>query len=332
MDGELAQLRAEFDRLHKRECELQQELLNVHTAEEAKRKLIDDTAKLQPVVVIDHLPVGVLVRILDFALYITCYSQWHKHCIQKHLFAAVSRCWRDIIMTTPSLWTTICVCPTWPSSLVEMHIERSREYPLAIAVLEWRSVANDNTFPGPVLSCTRRWRSLTIRASVVPTQSLLRNLSSVSLPCLKRIQIESYQDVSVEFPATDNTPVLEQLVLKNCRPAVALVPSLEKLTTLVLHGQIGHWQLGPQSIHMPLLRSLTIHVDCSSMLLQAIVVPGLSHFEASLFDVASLFGEIPLVFNEVHHLCLRASIIRSVAQVCQAFPNVRHFEVGTIYI
>ncbi|KAI6003332.1 hypothetical protein EDC04DRAFT_1035782 [Pisolithus marmoratus] len=147
MDGELAQLRAEFDRLHKRECELQQELLNVHTAEEAKRKLIDDTAKLQPVVVIDHLPVGVLVRILDFALYITCYSQWHKHCIQKHLFAAVSRCWRDIIMTTPSLWTTICVCPTWPSSLVEMHIERSREYPLAIAVLEWRSVANDNTFP-----------------------------------------------------------------------------------------------------------------------------------------------------------------------------------------
>ncbi|KAI6003331.1 hypothetical protein EDC04DRAFT_1035600 [Pisolithus marmoratus] len=64
------------------------------------------------------------------------------------------------------------------------------------------------------------------------------------------------------------------------------------------------------------------------MLLQAIVVPGLSHFEASHFDVASLFGEIPLVFNEVHHLCFRASIIRSVAQVCQAFPNVRHFEVG----
>ncbi|KAI6003328.1 hypothetical protein EDC04DRAFT_1035207 [Pisolithus marmoratus] len=63
------------------------------------------------------------------------------------------------------------------------------------------------------------------------------------------------------------------------------------------------------------------------MLLQAIVAPGLSHFDASLRDVASLFREIPSVFNEVHHLCLRASTMCSVTGVCQAFPNVRQFEM-----
>ncbi|KAI6044076.1 hypothetical protein EDC04DRAFT_458529 [Pisolithus marmoratus] len=136
MDRELAQLRAELDRLHKRERELQQELFDVRAAAQTKRKLIHDISKLQPVAAIDRLPVEVLVRILDFALSVTGYSQWRQHCIQKQLFAGVSRWWMNVVMNTPSLWTTICVCPAWPSSLVKMHVARSHEHLLDIAFLE----------------------------------------------------------------------------------------------------------------------------------------------------------------------------------------------------
>ncbi|KAI6003330.1 hypothetical protein EDC04DRAFT_2908345 [Pisolithus marmoratus] len=311
MDRELlAQLRAELDRLDKREYELKQELFHVRAAAETKRKLIHDICKLRPVAAINRLPVEVL----------------------KQLFAGVSHRWRNIILNSPSLWTTICVCPTWPFSLVEMHVERSGEYPLDIAIVEWwdEDDDDDNTFNflDPVLPYTHRWRSLTAHAGVPLTQ-FLRDFDRLFFPCLKSINIHGYDVFDFEFPAADNAPVLERLVLNRCRPAVTLLPSLERLTTLALKGAIGHWELRPRSIHLPLLRSLTVDVDSPRMLLQAIVVPGLSHFEATLSDVDSPFSDIPL-FNEVHHLCLHASITCSVAEVCQAFPNVRHLEVGKL--
>ncbi|KAI6046478.1 hypothetical protein EDC04DRAFT_2597940 [Pisolithus marmoratus] len=71
-------------------------------------------------------------------------------------------------------------------------------------------------------------------------------------------------------------------------------------------------------------------LDYPETLLRAIVAPGLSHFEASLSDVESPFSDIPLVFSKVHHLCLHTSITCSVAEVCRAFPNVRHLEVGLL--
>ncbi|KAI6044075.1 hypothetical protein EDC04DRAFT_2942140 [Pisolithus marmoratus] len=330
MDRELAQLRAELD---KREYELKQELFHVRAAAETKCKLIHDICKLRPVAAINRLPVEVLVRILHLALFMPCYSQWRHHCIQKQLFAGVSHRWRNIILNSPSLWTTICVCPTWPFSLVEMHVERSGEYPLDIAIVEWWDEDDDDddtfNFLGPVLPYTRRWRSLTVHAGV-PLIQFLRDFDRLFFPCLKSINIHGYDVFDFEFPAADNAPVLERLVLNRCRPAVTLLPSLERLTTLALKGAIGHWKLVPQSIHLPLLRSLTMDVDSPKTLLQAIVVPGLSHFEASLSNVDSPFSEIPLVFNEVHHLCLHASITCSVAEVCQAFPNIWHLEVGQL--
>ncbi|KAI6044070.1 hypothetical protein EDC04DRAFT_458272 [Pisolithus marmoratus] len=298
MEGKLPQLRAELAGLRQRKRELQQELFDIRAAAETRRKKIEDISELRPVAAINHLPVEVLVPIFQYALSMTGYSRWRQHCIQKQLFAAVSRWWRDIVMNTPSLWTTICVYPTWPSSSVKTHVARSHEYPLDIAFLkQWRKSEGSASLRS-VLSCTSRWRSLTIRSKAC-TQSLLCDLSRVSFPCLKRVHIEGDEDFDVEFPVPDNTPALEQLVLKDSRPGFTLLPSLEKLTMLVLYGGINHLQLGPQSIHLPLLRSLTIDVDRPSMLLQAIVVPGLSHFEASLRDIPSLFDGIPLVFNEV---------------------------------
>ncbi|KAI6044078.1 hypothetical protein EDC04DRAFT_458805 [Pisolithus marmoratus] len=137
----------------------------------------------------------------------------YEYGIQKQIYARVSRWWRDVILNSPSLWATICVSPHWASSFVEMHVARSGEHPLDIAVLQRWHEDNDVSFLGPILSCTRRWRSLTIRAGAALTQ-FIRDLSGLYLPCLKSVNIQSYHDLDFEFPAADNTPTLERLVLK----------------------------------------------------------------------------------------------------------------------
>ncbi|KAI6003329.1 hypothetical protein EDC04DRAFT_1035150 [Pisolithus marmoratus] len=169
MDRELAQLRDELDRLHKRECELQRELFDVRAAAEIKRKQIEDISKMRAVAAINRLPVEVFTRILHFALSMPCYSRWHEYGTHKLIYARVSRWWRDVILNSPSLWATICVSPHWASSFVEMHVARSGEHPLDIAVLQRWHGDNDVSFLGPILSCTRRWRSLTIRAGAALT-------------------------------------------------------------------------------------------------------------------------------------------------------------------
>lgn len=179
-------------------------------------------------------------------------------------------------------------------------------------------MTGSGTSLGLVLSCAHRWRSLTIRAGIVSIGSLMCDLRGVFLPRLKRIHFLSYVYDDAEFFVADNIPVLERLELLNCRPAVTLLPSFEKLTTLALSGQILNWELVPKSVHLPWLRSLTLDIDCSDRLMTAIIVPGLSHFETSLRYVCSPFVEVPLVFNEVHHLCfcppIHCSVLAGIPQ------------------
>ncbi|KAI6139682.1 hypothetical protein BKA82DRAFT_1007425 [Pisolithus tinctorius] len=329
MQKELHQLRAELDRLRKREYELVQELFDVRAAAEIQSQKIDMIVKMQPVAVIDCLPLELLSRILRFALSMT--SQWEcrLHPRQKQQLAGVSRRWRDVILNTPSLWSTICTCPTWALPAVEMHVARSRDHPLDIIVFEWRyAAAGFDAFLHPILPHTHRWHSLTIHTGAAVARSLLHGLSELSFPCLKRVDVRSSQNCDVEFPTADNTPVLDQLILQNCRLPKGLLPSLEKLTTLTLCGEMGHWRLEPQSVRLPLLRSLTMAVDNPSMLLKAIIAPELTSFDFNSDESTAVFGGIPSAFNKVHYVRLHSSTRDPVAAVCQAFPNVRHFEMG----
>ncbi|KAI6008508.1 hypothetical protein EDC04DRAFT_3146411 [Pisolithus marmoratus] len=327
---ELTQLRTELDRVRKRESELLQELFDIRASAEIHNQKIDNITKLmRPVAIIDHLPVEVFSRILHFALHVARDSEWSLHRLQKGQFAGVSHRWRDVILNNPSLWSAICLCPSWPSSYVELHVARSHQHLLDITILEWWSFSDFGALFRPILRCTRRWRSLTIHC-VVP--SLLRDLGRLSLPHLKHVHVQSNQDFDAEFLTADNTPALEQSVLKFCRLPVTLFPSLEKLTSLTLYGKIGHWDLGPQPIRLPLLRSLKIQVDKAKILLEAIVAPELSHFDyrelPSLWLSPDFDGILP-EFSRVHYVCLRSLTRKdSVATVCRAFPNVRHFKLG----
>ncbi|KAI6010606.1 hypothetical protein EDC04DRAFT_790750 [Pisolithus marmoratus] len=331
MQKELAQLRTELDRVRKRESELLLELFDARAATEIQnQKIRDSIARIQPIAVIGHLPTDVLSRILYFALYVTHCREWVRHPLQKRQFAGVSRRWRDVILNSPSLWTAICVCPSWSLSYVEQHVARSREHPLDITIRNWSSFSSIGAHLHPIRRCAHLWHSLTIYAGVEVARFLLRDLSKLSFPCLKSIHIQSTGDFDAEFPMADNTPALEQLLLKNCRPPVPLLPSLAKLTTLMFYGDMDRWQLEPRSIHLPLLRSLTIDVDNPNMLLKAIVAPELSHFDyrgRNCREVPSVFDGLLSPFNKVHYIRLRALSKDPVATVCRTFPNVRHFEM-----
>lgn len=59
------------------------------------------------------------------------------------------------------------------------------------------------------------------------------------------MNIQSNRNFNGEFPTSENTHALEQLVLKYYRLPIMILPSLEKLMTFTLYGVIGHWQLEP---------------------------------------------------------------------------------------
>ncbi|KAI6008504.1 hypothetical protein EDC04DRAFT_2907118 [Pisolithus marmoratus] len=320
MQEELNQLRTELDRLRKRECELLQELWVVRAAAEIQRQKIYDIVETQSVPVIDSLPVEVFCRILGFALCVTHDRAWDLHRLQKQKFAGVSRLWRDVVLNTPSLWTTICVCSSWPSSFVETHVGRSRGHPLDVTIFEWWHSPRFDS----LLRSTCRWRSLTIGHV---DSSLLCDLSSRSFPHLKHVHIRVVGSLVLKFLPVDNTPDAERSGLEYFCPPVTLLPIFEKLTTLTLCGDTRDWRLEPQSIHLPLLRSLTIGLNKPSVLLKAVVAPELSYFDLSYCDTVPVFRRIPSVFKKVHHVCLRYPTKDSNVKVCRAFPNVRHLEL-----
>ncbi|KAI6101143.1 hypothetical protein F5141DRAFT_284527 [Pisolithus sp. B1] len=134
MQKELDQLRAELDSLRRREYDLMQELIDVRAAAEIRSKKIDDIVKMQSVAVVDRLPVEILSRIIHLALSVTHYNEWERHPLWKGQFASVSHWWRDVILKSPSFWSTICVGFGWPSSYIKMQLARSGELPLDITI------------------------------------------------------------------------------------------------------------------------------------------------------------------------------------------------------
>ncbi|KAI6009662.1 hypothetical protein EDC04DRAFT_853917 [Pisolithus marmoratus] len=85
----------------------------------------------------------------------------------------------------------------------------------------WQEVAN--------IRLTLR---LTIYACAEVTGSLLWDLSRLSFPYLKCVNIQSNRNLDGEFSTAENTPALEQLVLKYYRLPIMILPSLERLMTL----------------------------------------------------------------------------------------------------
>ena len=152
------QARAELSLLEDKERRLRKELLGVRTAITTQRAKITELLRTRAAA-INHLPTEILLFIFDLDVHSNPYPG------RNYELAAVCRRWRDVVLDSPSLWTTIHVADLKPSSIIT-HLERGRGAFLDIVI--------DSTDRGQayhfahvpslqiVSSCADRWRNLSI--------------------------------------------------------------------------------------------------------------------------------------------------------------------------
>ena len=121
---ELTQARAELARLEKQEQQLVKELLHVRTAVRAQRTKLEELARQLPAP-INRLPDEILLQIIELSM------------PSSVRLASVSRCWRDMILHFPRLWTIIKVTPTRHRSHLKAQVTRSAELPLDVEICSW---------------------------------------------------------------------------------------------------------------------------------------------------------------------------------------------------
>ncbi|KAL4075295.1 hypothetical protein V8B97DRAFT_1867617 [Scleroderma yunnanense] len=192
---ELTAARAELNRLDKQEQEILEQLLAVRSAAQAQRTKIEELVKQIPAPV-DRLPNELLLQIMEFSIQIAAASC--KSCDAqlgwKRALTTVSRRWRDLILHSPSLWSTIKVTPIWHESLVEGHVTNSCQYPLDIEICSWPDTESQHRLTsllGIVTPCAHRWRSLAIRRDVSESHRshVLEVLDGMTFPTLTYVSM-----------------------------------------------------------------------------------------------------------------------------------------------
>ncbi|KAI6155724.1 hypothetical protein BKA82DRAFT_175117 [Pisolithus tinctorius] len=130
--SELAKARAELTLLEEQERQLPEGLCSVRSAARVQRNRVDELLKHTIKPPISCLPVAALYQIIYLEV---------DNCgpFTKRRLASASRCWRDVVLTSPGVWTTIGIHSGWPASLVIAHVKRSRECPLDIQIYGWWS-------------------------------------------------------------------------------------------------------------------------------------------------------------------------------------------------
>ena len=130
---------------------------------------------------IQSSPNELLCRILK-TIIDTTPSQCDPHRVQKHELETVCPRWRDIIVNTPSFWTSVQLAPTWKKALVKVHLERSRKCLLDL-VAGFRSRTKFIALLKIVTPKTQRWRSLTTSLQDTQVDDALFILQNLTAPC-----------------------------------------------------------------------------------------------------------------------------------------------------
>ncbi|KAI6119707.1 hypothetical protein EDD17DRAFT_1626597 [Pisolithus thermaeus] len=204
-----------------------------------------------------------------------------------------------------------------------VHVEWSRDCPLNIIISNWSSCDDSfNDLLGVASMCGCWWHSLDIWRMRFP-----------SLECVKIFGVQTSDNPL--FLTSQCTPALKHLILWNqsrisqlevasklnigefhwsaCGSGSELLSSLlpcQQLRKLVLYGSCGsgdQW-LGPQSIHLPALISLTLNLFDPQPALACMVVPNLNYLRCSCPSHCGgwvhVFEGFPDTFTNVQHICL----------------------------
>ncbi|KAI5989653.1 hypothetical protein F5J12DRAFT_864190 [Pisolithus orientalis] len=363
---ELTEARAELALLEDQERQLLERLRNVRSAIQVQKKRIGELIKHAKNHPISRLPVTTLYQIISLVVNGCTGSPAFAHRRTKRLLASVSRRWRNVILTSPDLWTNIAISPGWSASLVRTHVKRSRECSLDIELSYWY---HEEEFSlrffqllGLVISCGYRWRSLMIQHNNEKLEErIIGSIWNVMFSSLKRVTIHITQQSDYPpFLGPQHAHTLEDLDLEegirvdNLSAAASLkslrlkysllmaprLPSIMSLRALTICGS-NCGALLPESIHLPLLETLTVALDDPQSFLLAIVTPRLGYFmwSSPTADVSwsKTFAGLGGKFPNVQHLCLQHSPsslahagIKDAAPVYAAFPGVRHMEMHTL--
>ncbi|KAI6097588.1 hypothetical protein EV401DRAFT_2082567 [Pisolithus croceorrhizus] len=284
-----------------------------------------------------------------------------------------SRHWRNLILDSPSLWSSIRICKPWDVPFVKAHVARSAECPLDIEFYwegsteyDWRAIRSRFI---AVFCCRHRWRSLALKN--IGKDLILSSIFARQSIAFKRLTIIGDYPVTRPFwfgPNVDRTSVdyleLRACVDVNCLsnlssletliirfqgvgfPPTHAAFSLRKPKSLSLSGYTGDLHFCPETLHFPLLDSLSVNVTHARELMEAIVAPSVRHVRYAPHscdsDMSSIFGNLSSKFLSVERLSLcdytelwktaRKTNVESAQAVSAAFPSVRHVELHARHV
>ena len=358
--GELAEARAELARLKEKERDLVNQLLAVRAEISFQNVHISSLIKVRRRPAIHLLPNEILISIFDLVIHDNLYYSLMGE--RRQQLAGVSRKWRDLILDTPTLWSTIVVTKQ-DIKFTENCVKKSRKTLLDIIVMSISPALE------VVISYSHRWRSLTLidgergRPSLGDVVVKKIEIENLDFPSLRHVTIPSLMVTSYpNFLFSTRTPALEHLQVGNGRtwndfypvPTLKsldltfsnhsdygrsflyLIPT-QSLTSLSLSGRIDTWILQSDSIHFPHLKALTLRINRMNMFLKAIVAPNLERFVYSLRNgnarPSELFNELDSKFDNVHYFCFSSVNLKpnttDAEALCRAFPHVHHVELDS---
>lgn len=358
---ELTQVRAELERLEEKERSLEEQLSGVRVAIETHKSRIEDLVQAKPA------PIGSLpFEILSYVLKLSVSATLPLHPRRRRELASVSPTWRDVILFSPTFWTTIDITPGRANMpLLRAHAARSRQCPLDITIQSWQNSRPQlSALLDVIIPHAHRWRTLDIRSNAhYCLQLVLDKINFLKFPSLIRTSIIATAYIQYpSFLTRESSPVLQSLELRpvipvddfpsgqaitelslqispQCLglPTLRSMLSSQKLTTLELvYSDSPSFQ--PDSISLPFLTSLTLKATQPRELIKAVVAPNLSYLHFTVVvpcdRLSAVFHGFESKFRNVRHLVLDAPSslldVECAEVVSSVFSNAHHVEMHTV--
>ena len=307
---ELSQAWAKLALLEEQAQRLLKELLHVRAAVATQRAKVDELIRTRPTA-FNLIPTEILLCILNLDVR-ACH-----HPKRKYQLAGVCQRWKNIILDSPSFWTTIHVATS--ASSIMTHLERSRGALLDIIIEAslWSQSNHLALVPsldivGPL---AHRWHRLSITCvgysgydeededednHMALAEFITTRINHLQFPSLKYVAI-SFCNTSLDFLSPARAPALEHLELDEFVAVHTDFPSVTALKTLKLdcHNSPLDYPLFPYLIPTQALMKLSISGLTKAFLPQpnSIHLPSLKILEISRLAKASQFMDAIIAPN-----------------------------------
>ena len=353
--------------LEKQEKGLVDQLCAIRAAVRTQRIEVEELVRRIPAP-INRLPNELLLWIFELSIHASVLEfpkcDVHRH--RKRELAGVSRRWRDVVLHSPSLWTTIKLSPKWSGSFVAAHVARSSQSLVDIEMYFCESITQAFRISvARLVSCHQRWRSLRIPydSNGIVLSAFLRVTENFTFPSLTHVSVSFrirphlmnafYKFYSRGCPNLENLdfgqtslspmdlqtlPVLTSLGFRIRHASVLPFSSLQKISTLSLCGHGDNLQLNPNSLHFPSLNRFICKIFCANVLIRAIVAPNLSHFtyqprgghpqNLDDYDTETICSAFPTA----HHVVLHQAVLIRAFRLGnslnpESWPNLESFTI-----